>query len=151
MRKMLILALVFIGSLGLAQNANRSAFGIFLIGGQYTFDLGAAELRLGLGLPLILGGVGLVQGSLDVLFPMGQLGPNARWFLGGGSEIYVGFGGGGSGTVLTPRGFANFEFGADGVSFFIEGGLQGVLAIGGGSVFGASVLIPHGRLGVNFR
>lgn len=151
MQKMLILMLVLVGSLGLAQSSNRSAFGIYLIGGQYSLDLGAAEVRLGVGFPLLLGGAGLVSGSLDVLIPMGLLGSNARWSLGGGTEVYVAFGGGSSGTVLTPRGFVNFEFGGDGISLFIEGGLQGVIAIGGGSVFGASVLIPHGRLGVNFR
>ncbi|MDX2007649.1 MAG: hypothetical protein SFU83_20605 [Meiothermus sp.] len=61
------------------------------------------------------------------------------------------FGAGVAGVVLTPRGFANFEFGGDGFSFFLEGEVQGVIGIGGGSVFGGSVLIPHGRLGVNFR
>lgn len=66
MQKMLILMLVLIGSLGLAQSSNRSAFGIYLIGGQYSLDLGAAEVRLGVGFPLLLGGAGLVSGSLDV-------------------------------------------------------------------------------------
>ncbi|GEM85224.1 hypothetical protein [Meiothermus hypogaeus] len=154
MKKLLILMVLVFGiSLGLAQG-NRSAFGLYVLGAQYTLDTGAVDLRLGAGLPLLFFGSGggtLLSGSLDLLFPMGLVGSSARWYLGAGSEVYLVLGGGGGGAVFTPRGFANFEFGGDGVSFFIEGGLQGVVAVGGGSVFGASVLIPHVRLGVNFR
>lgn len=154
MKKLLILTVLAFGiSLGLAQG-NRSAFGLYVLGAQYTLDTGAVDLRLGAGLPLLFFGSGggiLLSGSLDLLFPMGLVGSSARWYVGAGSEVYLALGGGGGGAVITPRGFANFEFGGDGVSFFIEGGLQGVVAVGGGSVFGASVLIPHVRLGVNFR
>lgn len=154
MKKLLVLVVLVCGiSLGLAQG-NRSAFGIYVLGAQYTLDTGAVDLRLGAGLPLLAfgsGGGALFSGSLDLLFPMGLVGSSTRWYLGAGSEVYLALGGGGGGAVLTPRGFANFEFGGDGVSFFIEGGLQGVIAVGGGSVFGASILIPHVRLGVNFR
>lgn len=155
MKKLLFGLTLVLASLGWAQeSSNRSALGLYLLGLQYTADLGGPELRFGAGLPLFaLGGGGgaLLSGSVDVLFPMGLVGSNTRWYLGGGSEVYVILGGSGGGAVLTPRGFANFEFAGDGASFFLEGGLQGVIAVGGGSVFGASVLIPHFRLGVNFR
>ncbi|WP_337868763.1 hypothetical protein [Meiothermus sp.] len=154
MRKLLILVvLVFVGSLGLAQG-NRSAFGLYVLGGQYTIDTGAVDVRFGVGLPLLAFGSSagaLLSGSFDLLFPMGLVGGSTRWYLGAGSEVYLALGGGAGGAVFTPRGFANFEFGGDGLSIFLEGGLQGVIAVGGGNVFGASVLIPHVRLGVNFR
>ncbi|MDX2007650.1 MAG: hypothetical protein SFU83_20610 [Meiothermus sp.] len=44
---------------------------------QYSIDLSAAELRLGLGFPLLVGG-GLLNGSVEVLFPMGSLNASTR-------------------------------------------------------------------------
>jgi len=149
MKKLLILlALVCVGSLGLAQG-NRSAVGLYVLGGQYTIDTGAVDVRFGVGLPLLF--FGLLSGSFDLLFPMGLLGGSTRWYMGAGSEVYLALGGGAGGAVFTPRGFANLEFGGDGVSLFFEGGLQGVIAVGGGTGFRANFLFPHFRLGVNFR
>ena len=148
-----MLLLVWGLSLGLAQE-NRSAFGLYLLGAQYTIDAGLADVRLGVGLPLIFfggGGATLLSASADLLFPMGLVGSSTRWYLGVGSEVYLALSGGTSGALITPRGFANFEFGGGGVSFFLEGGLQGLIGIGGGSVTSGQFLIPHVRLGVNFR
>ncbi len=154
MKKIVLLLLLLWGlSLGLAQE-NRSAFGLYVLGAQYTVDAGAVDVRLGVGLPLIFfggGGATLLSASADLLFPMGLVGSSARWYLGLGSEVYLALAGGTGGALLTPRGFANFEFGGDGVSFFLEGGLQGLIGIGGGSVTSGQFLIPHIRLGVNFR